>query len=106
MIARHLLRLGVIALLAGTTGAALSPRPAHAESRYEATGRVVSFTPDGGTVSIAHDAIPGVMGAMTMTFTARAATQFAGLSVGDRVRFSFTVTDDGRRLVDSIARTR
>ncbi|MFO0650836.1 MAG: copper-binding protein [Polyangiales bacterium] len=99
-------RLFLLALLSGAAAGELIPRVAQAESHYAATGRVVSFTADHNTVSIAHEAIPGVMGAMTMSFTARAATQLAGLSVGDRVRFTFTVTDDGRRLLDAVERVR
>lgn len=99
-------RLFLLALLSGAAAGELVPRDAQAESHYAATGRVVSFTADHNTVSIAHEAIPGVMGAMTMSFTARAATQLAGLSVGDRVRFTFTVTDDGRRLLDAVERVR
>ncbi len=99
-------QLVIIALLSGVAAGELAPREARAESHYAATGRVVSFTADHNTVSIAHEAIPGVMGAMTMSFTARAATQLAGLSVGDRVRFTFTVTDDGRRMLDTVERVR
>ena len=99
-------RRNILTLLAGVAFGALAPRVARAESHYAATGRVVSFTQDGGTVSIAHDAIPGVMGAMTMSFTARAPSQLTGIAVGDRVRFAFTVTDDGRRLLDRIERVR
>lgn len=91
-------------LLSGAGVASTVPRAAHAEARYEATGRVVSLGADRGAVSIAHEAIPGVMGAMTMSFAARDASQLAGVAVGDRVRFAFTVTDDGRRLLDSVRR--
>lgn len=106
MRSRLSLRLGLIATLSAAAGGALPARVAHAEARYQVSGRIASFTADRGAVSIAHEAIPGVMGAMTMTFTARSATQLAGLSVGDRVRFAFTVTDDGQRLIDSIERMR
>ncbi len=99
-------RLFLLALLSGGAAGELAPREARAESHYAAAGRVVSFTADHNTVSIAHEAIPGVMGAMTMSFTARASTQLAGLSVGDRVRFTFTVTDDGRRMLDAVERVR
>lgn len=77
---------------------------AHAEARYTAVGTIRSFTADRGAVFIAHEAIPGVMGAMTMSFAVRTTVQLAGFNVGDRVRFTFTVTDDGRRLLDLIER--
>lgn len=88
-----------------TVGGTLTVRaPAHASVTYEAGGRVVSISPDRAVAFIAHDAIPGVMGAMTMSFTARTTSQLAGLGPGDRVRFTFTVTDDGRRLLDAVHR--
>lgn len=90
---------------ATAAGGALAVRaPAHAAVTYEAGGRVVSVSPDRMVIHIAHDAIPGVMGAMTMSFTARGASQLEGLGPGDRVRFTFTVTDDGRRLLDAVRR--
>jgi Cu/Ag efflux protein CusF len=45
------------------------------------------------------------MPAMTMSFEARSPDQLAELHEGDRVNFWFTVTDDARRLIDSIRRT-
>ncbi len=86
-------------------GSTLTVRaPVHAMASYGAVGRVVSITPDRTVVRIAHEAIPGLMGAMTMPFTARAPTQLAEVTPGDRVRFTFTVTDDGRRLLDAVGR--
>lgn len=81
---------------------ALAPATAHAEARYETSGRIVSISNDRRVVHIAHERIPGVMGAMTMSFTARAGASLAGFSVGTRVRFAFTVTDDGQRLLDRL----
>jgi len=85
-----------------TAPALLVRSRAYAAASYDAVGRIVSIAPGGNVVHIAHEAIPGVMGAMTMSFTARSETQLVGFGPGDRVAFRFTVTDDGRRLLDVV----
>lgn len=69
---------------------------------YSTRGVVKSFGPDRKFVNIAHEKIAGYMEAMTMSFEPRTADQLAGLSAGDKVTFSFTETDDGRRLLNSV----
>ena len=71
---------------------------------YDAHGVVRSFGPKRASVTIAHEKIAGYMDAMTMSFDARDDRQLAHLDVGDRVAFTFHETDDGRRLLDRIAR--
>ncbi len=75
----------------------------HGSQTYSAHGVVQSIGADHRSVSIAHEAIPGYMGAMTMSFEA-SAEQLATLTVGEKVSFSFTATDDGRRILKSIAK--
>jgi protein SCO1/2 len=86
--------------------AALGARPttASATATYSSRGVVRGFAPERRLVFIAHETIPGYMDAMTMSFEARSPAQLAGLAVGDRVTFSFVATDDGRRLLNAIAR--
>lgn len=97
-------------LLVGGAFLVLAPRPsldvtsAYAAQSYSARGAVESIARDRSSITIAHEAIPGFMPAMTMSFEARAPQQLEGIQQGDRVSFSFTVTDDGRRLIDSIHR--
>ncbi|MBL8943333.1 MAG: copper-binding protein [Myxococcales bacterium] len=55
-------------------------------------------------MSIAHEAIPGYMGAMTMSFEPKNTEQLARFAIGDRVSFTFTDTDDGRRVIESITK--
>lgn len=75
----------------------------HADPRtYRATGTVRSFGPGRAYVNIAHDEIPGYMGAMVMSFWPQRVEQLDGLAVGDRVEFQFTETEDARRLLASI----
>jgi Cu/Ag efflux protein CusF len=69
---------------------------------YRATGVIRSFGRDRAWLNIAHDAIPGYMGAMTMSFWPQRKEQLDGLMVGDVVEFEFTETEDARRLLSSI----
>ncbi len=95
-------------LLAGGAFVVLAPRTprlvavAQAAQSYKARGVVQSIAKDRSSIEIAHEAIPGFMPAMTMSFEARSPDQLAGLHDKDRVDFSFSVTDDARRLIDSI----
>lgn len=74
------------------------------DESYSARGVVRSLTEDRRSVSIAHEAIPDFMGAMTMSFEAATPAQLSGLVAGDRVRSTFRVTSDGRRVLASIAK--
>jgi protein SCO1/2 len=60
------------------------------------TGTVVA-PPDGRTVRVAHEAIPGYMPAMTMAFTL-GDREAASLAAGDRVRFTLRVGDGATRM--------
>lgn len=89
--------LGAAAALSGCT-----PR-----AEYDVRGRVVGFGSDARTVIVEHEAIPDVMPAMTMPFTARDSAAVAALETGDAVAFTLVVTsnsswiDDLRSLPDS-----
>jgi Cu(I)/Ag(I) efflux system protein CusF len=69
---------------------------------YRATGTIKAFGPARAYVNIAHEEIPGYMGAMTMSFWPQRAEQLDGLAAGDHVEFEFTETEDARRLLASI----
>lgn len=56
---------------------------------------------DGTRIDLDHEEIPNVMPAMQMPFYADDAATFEGLSVGDRVEFSFELAD-GRHMIRSI----
>lgn len=73
---------------------------------HEARGRIVGFVPNGGLLRIAHEEIPGVMGAMTMAFAPCPSVDTTGLAVGDEVRFRFTRGPGGRFLLLSLERRR
>src|SRR5438093_8490589 len=56
-------------------------------STYTATGDVTAVDPAALRVTISHDDIPGLMGAMTMAFPVRSADVLSGIGPGTRVRF-------------------
>jgi Cu(I)/Ag(I) efflux system periplasmic protein CusF len=91
-------------LAGGRQAGATEVVPTGGAERYTTRGVVRSFGPDKKYVNVAHEDIEGYMKAMTMSFEPRSASQLAGLAAGDRVRLTFTSTDDGRRLIDAIAK--
>jgi Cu/Ag efflux protein CusF/DNA-binding beta-propeller fold protein YncE len=58
-----------------------------AEPTYHGEGDVVAVDVPGWKVTIAHDDIPGLMPAMTMTFPVRSSDVLADVRAGDRIRF-------------------
>ena len=82
-------------------GQAFANRRADAKT-YHATGTIRSFGPGRAYVNIAHEAIPGYMGAMTMSFWPERVQQLEGLAVNDHVEFEFTETEDARRVLSGI----
>jgi len=75
-----------------------------AARRYTTHGVVEAMDRERQRLDIAHEAIPGFMGAMTMTFVAAAPEQLDVLSVGDRVHFTFSVEDRARLVIRSIGK--
>ena len=69
----------------------LACRPRSAEQRYELKGTVVSVDKRGKTVTVAHEAIPGYMEAMTMPFKLKDERLLNDLSEGDRVQATLVV---------------
>jgi Cu(I)/Ag(I) efflux system protein CusF len=97
------------ALMASSVSASAMAGPRRASSArqaepktYHAAGTIKSFGPGRAYVNIAHEEIPGYMGAMTMSFWPQRGEQLDGLATGDHVEFEFTETEDARRLLASI----
>jgi Cu/Ag efflux protein CusF len=67
-----------------------------------ARGVVKTVGPGGTYVAIAHEPIDGFLDATTAAFEPRAASQLESVHEGDTVSFSFTVTGDGRRILDQM----
>ncbi len=93
----------VVALAAGVAAIVSVAVDALAAESHVTHGDIVAFGPNRSYVSIAHEAIPGYMGAMTMSFEPRRPAQLEGLQVGTHVALTFTASDDGHRWIDQIA---
>jgi protein SCO1/2 len=86
----------------GTLAWKQAHRPAADATRRPVTGIVVT-APEGRSVRVAHDEIPGYMAAMTMEFTL-ADGETTRLAPGDRVRFTLRVDKPGN-LAEGVAVT-
>lgn len=63
-------------------------------SSYDVRGRVVGFGDDGRTIIVEHEAIPGLMPAMTMPFRSNEVETIARLTTGAAVGFTLHVSPD------------
>lgn len=79
-------------------------KPSPVDVTHEAKGVVESVDPKERRVMIAHEAIPGVMPAMTMPFIIRDESTIRSLAPGDVVEFSFRMQDRGV-WIESIRKT-
>jgi protein SCO1/2 len=70
---------------------ACRPRAAGPEQRYPVKGTVVSVDKRGSTATIAHEAIPGYMEAMTMPFKLKDERLLSDMAEGDRVQATLVV---------------
>lgn len=75
------------------SASAAASAPAEAKT-YPATGVVEGFQSQGQVIVIKHEAIPGLMDAMTMAYELRGLSLAAGLKAGDKVDFTLSVKDD------------
>jgi Cu/Ag efflux protein CusF len=102
--------LSLLGLLAAACGADAAP-PGPADQTLTASGTVETLPHEGSDrreIAIAHDAIPDFrdregavvgMDAMTMQFELADGISLAGVSPGDRVRFTFEVRWDARPML-------
>lgn len=92
--------LGLSVLFTGCTPAA-PPAPAVPATNSPAGESITNYTvrgvvvapPNGKTVKVKHEEIPGYMMAMTMPFEARPTNELAGLMTGDQIEFRMRVTE-------------
>jgi len=75
-----------------------------ATQNYAVKGVVRELKPDGRTVVIRHEEIPGYMEAMTMPFRVRDTNELRGITSGDALSFRLNVTDDAS-WIDQVNRT-
>jgi len=64
------------------------------QQRYDLRGKVVAVDPDAGTVTVAHQAIPGYMGAMTMGFIVKDRWAFKVLKPGQTLNATLVIEGD------------
>ncbi|HXG57010.1 MAG TPA: SCO family protein [Vicinamibacterales bacterium] len=69
--------------------------------RHEGTGLVLKIDASTGTVTVSHDAIPGVMDAMVMPFAATRPSELTAVRPGDRIQFRLNVRRGGS-MIDRI----
>jgi len=62
--------------------------------RFDLRGKVVAVDRDQGTVTLAHDAIPGYMAAMTMAYPLKDKWAFSVLKPGQTIQATLVVTSD------------
>ncbi len=62
--------------------------------RYELRGKIVSFDKGQQQVVISHDAIPGLMEAMTMPYTLRDPDAYDAMKPGDQIQATLVVDGD------------
>lgn len=83
------LELGMLFTLAACQSS--KPLP---EQRFDLKGKVVAVNKSEGTVTLAHDAIPGYMAAMTMDYTVKDKWAFDVLKPGQTVTATLVVASD------------
>ena len=64
------------------------------QQRYDLRGKVVAVDANAGTVTVAHQSIPGYMGAMTMSFIVKDQWAFKVLKPGQTVSASLVIEGD------------
>jgi Cu/Ag efflux protein CusF len=78
----------------GLAGLACVARGAAAAELYHVRGVVMEIKDKGQVLVIQHEAIPGLMGAMTMPFELADPRLANGIKVGDTVRFTMVHKGD------------
>lgn len=66
---------------------------------HDGVGTVIDIRPDIRQIMLDHDKIDGLMPAMRMTFDVPHADLFAGIRVGDRIRFDLVADGEEFRIV-------
>ncbi|HSB10690.1 MAG TPA: copper-binding protein [Blastocatellia bacterium] len=93
---------GGLILMSLVIAGLISCRGSEPLQRYELKGKVISVDKRGSTVAIAHQAIPGYMEAMTMTFTIDDARLLDELAAGDGIQATLVVGGKRARLENVI----
>ena len=89
---RVVVGLGIVGMV--VTLAACHSQPPIPQQRYDIHGKVVSVDKDQGTVTVAHDAVPGYMAAMTMAFPLKDEWAFNILKPGQTINATLVVDSE------------
>ena len=89
-------RLLAVLLLAMLAACSRRPDAAQAVHQYPLSGKVVAIDTQGQTVTVNAAAVPNFMDAMTMDYPVKSKADFRKLHVGDRIKATVNVADDGR----------
>ncbi len=92
-LALALILAGLLPACQSNPGGAFRPAARAADVRhFQVRGVVKQVNPEGRTVVIAHETIPGYMPAMTMPFDVKDPRELSGVNPGDKVGFRMVVT--------------
>jgi Cu/Ag efflux protein CusF len=94
------LTLFLLVALVGCAGE--GGKPADAARRYVLRGEVVAVDVEGYALRVAHEEIPGYMGAMTMRFPVLDAEVLSGIHEGDRIEATLVVSPDNRYWLEDV----
>jgi protein SCO1/2 len=89
-------RLLCAAIMAAGVLVAVRWSPAQTKE-YTVTGMVLRVNPDRPSFLVSHDAVPGLMAAMTMSFDVRDAQELTGIEPGTAVSFTLVVAGQSLR---------
>lgn len=93
----------LLTVLVGTAGCRGAKQPiATAEKQYAVRGEVLGTDTGTGEVMLNHEAIPGLMGAMTMPYRLRDPGIISELHSGDRITATLVATGPGEMRLDHI----
>lgn len=85
----------VILVLAALAGCSRPAENTGAMHHYPLTGKIVALDAKSQTAMIDAAAIPNFMEAMTMEYPIKSKAEFRTLHVGDRIRATVNVADEG-----------
>lgn len=86
-----LAKLFFVVVMVSTVPLACKPRATGPELRYPIKGQVVNVDKRGSAVTVAHEAIPGFMDAMTMPFKLKDPSLLDVMADGDRLQATLVV---------------
>src|SRR4028118_45965 len=94
----------ILLLLGGIIFGACAPQQSDSNNaqRYELKGKIVSFNKAQRQVVVEHEAIPGFMEAMTMSFTLKEDSAFDVMRAGDTIQATLVVDGARTRLENPI----